>query len=401
MKLVERVIREALSSSARPEADIVAEVKRIARECPENVYEFYSLIILKLSKLKDDDKVLILATITDALFQRSSYFRDLVCSDIKTMLKLFKINKIKSKLSSTCLRYIASWSVKFGQEKKELQACLKYIRESLNIEVPDVQQEQLEQNESIRISSEKSKKICFVNYNRVLKEVSEGYSSIEDQYLQLEKTLAVLFPKLIPESNDYDPNPSETKRRRLEYDSGDDEFDFESEGDKEEKSDFEAQPDRRGEPRTISVVDGQRSRVEDDDDVAWEESGVSLDSPNLVNLVADAGLGNREYSIEISIPTSLSSLENSDNECLMSNMRELARQLDRYSAPRLREWAIALREQLVSDEERRLASSSSSTNASVHRSSGAQEVLEKVESLLLSIEDILRDRCRALLKKGN
>jgi hypothetical protein len=366
-----------LRGSLNVEEALLKPIKALCRRSEEETLEAKRYLFLDLQHGNWLIRIRSLSII-DVLFTRSHRFRASVCDNIREVAvsgfliddaaprssnRVTNLSSGFKRVSNKVKELLELWDVQFGNYYPVLRATVRFLKESANIKMPDVQRKARDYEERRRQSETNSARLAIARRNQVMSEASRELPEVEEDLHRLEEFFEVLFPDfdnfvsnralpLAREEQGGSGGPS-PKRARL---SGDEE---------EEDVEWEDQ----------------------DDDIMSAAGAAMLD----VSAPAVGALAINPLVLELDVEGSGSSTRDVDQNVL-ELMRKHAIYLAEHRVPKLQRW----QEALVAANVKTSKATTAAAVEELATSQGVNALLRRVALLNVRLKRGLLGRCQKL-----
>ncbi len=263
--------------------------------------------------------------IIDILFQRSKLFRSIVADNVKLIAQcagfLNSLNPTNTQngvasthmteVENTVKQLLESWDRNYGSKYPQIHAVVRFCKETLGIQMPNVQANARRRTEEIAEQQLLVANVVLLKASKIVdSELSTTALQIDRIVNRVTESFAIIFPHM-----------------------GDDEVVTGGDGGGVEPVDWD------GEYGDVQWVDEEETEEHVDVERDRAEEGRIVIIPR----TEDALAGGVPYTLEIPLSRSAEDIRTADNEVVLETIRELAGQLLRHVVPRLRQWREVLR----------------------------------------------------------
>ncbi len=328
--------------------------------------------------------------VIDILFQRSKLFRSIVADNVKLiaqsagLLNTLSSSSMENSASThttevenTVKRLLESWDNEYGSKYPQIHAVVRFCKETLGIQMPNVQANARRRTEEIAEQQLRVGNIAILQATKIVdQELPSTALQVDRIVRRVTECFAILFPRM--------GDGGAAVMVGVDEDVVDWDDDYSD----------------------VQWVDDNDNDEVDEEDVNESRSAVAFHS-------SDVLAGSVPYTLEISLSRTAEDIRTADNEVLLETIRELAGQLIKHVVPRLRQWREILRRAMdvlmarsnsVSPADissllgkRRLVSDSHD-DRSVQQVEQFMAADHQLEALLRHVHDAATSKCRELFR---
>ena len=184
--------------------DIYKLVKKTIKINAKCVDELYRLIAVNLDNKSGSVRVRILK-LCDYLVPRCRQFRTLFLSDIREIIKKTGTVRVFGKcpakthheqLEAFLFRAVSCWDADYGIQFPALRALIRYMRESLRLAVPDVNEERRALRNEANLQLAEKIALGKVRLRQTFQRMDEEWLEIAGNLDKLEEAFRVMFPDI-------------------------------------------------------------------------------------------------------------------------------------------------------------------------------------------------------------
>lgn len=266
----------------------------------------------------------------EVLFQRSKLFRQAVAADCRGLFgcvlpevsKSLNVKGTQAELGALrnlSLQLLAQWDASHGAHLPELHALCRFLSE--------VHRVQLDTAETDRTRAAELDRLLAARTSRVIKELEEQATAIEDNLNEIDAAFNVLFPRIVDEAPTEEAAGAMTNQGKISEDDNNND----NEVDDEDEDEYE--------------------------DIAWESADEIDHAPasagrtgfadsggySMQDTMAILGIHNMSFTLTISLgQAERLHGEESGGDDLLNHLKDCLRALRRHHIQRVAEWKVTL-----------------------------------------------------------
>ncbi|KAF5182366.1 Uv-stimulated scaffold protein a-like protein [Thalictrum thalictroides] len=197
---------EKATNSTSPEVDprLLKAIKSVARYSDSEIQLAFDTLMQKMEKEHSQVRYLALLII-DELFMRSKLFRSLLVVNFDQLLILsvgFKKDlplpapsAIATRLRSKAIEYLEKWNSSFGIHYRQIRLGFEYLKNTLNFQFPNLQQNAARREQERREREMRSKEILLNKFETLRQNISLIKGEIQRTIDEIGECLDILHPK--------------------------------------------------------------------------------------------------------------------------------------------------------------------------------------------------------------